>query len=216
MPCNKGPCSGHQASSGWGARRGACSTASPLPRPKPGHLHTPLGSGGSPQAHHTSAEGSSFPAQTPSLAPCCLRNETSVLSLKTFCELDCLASPLSNAYCGSSLSHFPKPAGPFHTSVPSLILFLLLGMPFLSLLSNSYSSFKTQLQCHGLLVHGDSSSLCASLASVSHFYHSAYEQTIYVFKRLPLDLSTLKEDPNFISPSITSTGQEPSKYWLNE
>lgn len=58
-------------------------------------------------------------------------------------------------------------------------------MPFLSLLSNSYTSFKTQLMCHcpsvwAALLYGQP--FCASLASGSCLCHSTYEKAIYMFK----------------------------------
>lgn len=166
-PVMRGPCSGHWPAQA-GAQRGAGSTApTSVIRNRAPLLQPPAVAHSWPSPHPTSAallspnpathlgrgiclscsslvSGSSLPSD---------QNLDSGLNLKTFCDLDRLAS-IFNAHCGSRCWHFPKPSGLFHIPAPLLMLFWLPGMSFLSLPSNSYSSSKTQLRCHCFLQYG--------------------------------------------------------------
>lgn len=167
LPCNERSLLWALASPSWGAERGRlhsphlCNTEQgpllqppaiahswPSPHPTSAALLSP-----NPATHlgrgiflscSSLVSGSSLPSD---------QNLNSGLNLKTFCDLDRLAS-IFNTHCGSSCWHFPKPSGLFHIPAPLLMLFWLPGMSFLSLPSNSYSSSKTQLRCHCFLQYG--------------------------------------------------------------
>lgn len=103
---------------------------------------------------HILAEGSSSPAQACSPAPHCPWNETSILPGASRPSMNLTLWLL-----------FPIPtvasaAGIFISLCFQLILFWLPRISFLSLLSNSYSSSKTQLRCcHCFLMYGSPSVL---------------------------------------------------------